>query len=91
MAENIVVKAKTVQATFGRTPDAPDTDKLSLIVTDEADAHRLIVMIPIETAKNLRWFLNDNARRLRPTKDWANCSYEGHSDDCDCRGMGGDR
>lgn len=27
----------------------------------------------------------------RPNKDWANCPYNGHVDDCDCKGMGGDR
>lgn len=27
----------------------------------------------------------------RPAKDWNLCPYEKHADDCECRGMGGDR
>lgn len=30
-------------------------------------------------------------RWRRPNKDWLNCSYMTHADDCDCRGAGGDR
>ena len=47
--------------------------------------------LAIEETRELRRFLNDNYRKLRPNKDWENCPYEGHHDDCDCRGTGGDR
>lgn len=36
-------------------------------------------------------FLNTSKEELRPSKDWDNCPYEGHADDCNCNGMGGDR
>lgn len=46
-----------------------------------------------EEAEKLRFMINSQhvARWLRSNKDWANCSYEAHADDCDCRGVGGDR
>ena len=48
-------------------------------------------VLTLNEAKELRRWLNDHYRELRPSKDWANCPYEGHCDDCDCRGEGGDR
>ncbi len=39
--------------------------------------------------KALEWH-KDQLRRARD-KDWNLCPYDSHADDCDCRGMGGDR
>ena len=44
-----------------------------------------------EEAQELRRFLNNHHVYLYPAKDWKNCPYESHSDDCNCNGMGGDR
>ena len=49
------------------------------------------MLLSLKEARELRRFLNDNHRNLRPSKDWDNCPYEGHADDCTCNGMGGDR
>jgi hypothetical protein len=49
------------------------------------------VFLTLKEALLIRYFLNDNKEKLQPSKDWDNCPYEGHADDCDCRGMGGDR
>jgi hypothetical protein len=45
----------------------------------------------IQHAVELKKFLDDNPRWLRPDKDWDNCPYAHHADDCNCRGMGGGR
>lgn len=49
------------------------------------------VKLTIKEAVQLRNFLNQNHKLLRPNKDWSKCSYEDHADDCNCRGAGGGR
>jgi hypothetical protein len=51
----------------------------------------LEVYLPIPDARALWHYLNQHKQDLRPEKDWDRCPYEGHANDCDCRGMGGDR
>lgn len=49
------------------------------------------VFLTLEESRLVRRFLNEHHRDLRPSKDWENCPYEGHADDCNCNGMGVDR
>lgn len=50
-----------------------------------------VFSISLEDARHLRRNLDLNHRAMRPAKDWDNCPYEGHANDCTCNGMGGDR
>lgn len=49
------------------------------------------VVIDNSTSRKLRQMLNDRYRELRREKNWNDCPYEGHTDDCTCRGEGGFR
>ncbi len=49
------------------------------------------MILDLSDALELREFLNEHHRELRPLKNWTRCSYEHHADDCDCKGIGGDR
>jgi len=54
-------------------------------------AGKSVFSMTVEEARELRHQLNLNKQRLRPNKNWGDCPYEGHADDCTCRGEGGDR
>jgi len=56
-----------------------------------ADNFEDLCELDFAEALQLRAFLNGHIQQLRPAKDWNNCPYERHSDDCDCQGAGGDR
>lgn len=64
--------------------DGPDPEPIALQVGAET------MPIDRDAARELAYALNCALRRIRK-KDWSECPYESHADDCDCRGMGGDR
>ena len=68
---------------FTKTPDGV---RCFQIETDEG-----LINLPLLEAAKLRAYLNAYHHYLSPEKDWTTCPYETHADDCNCRGMGGDR
>lgn len=49
------------------------------------------MLLNLKEAAQLRQSLNENHKSLRSNKNWENCQYEHHADDCNRRGMCGDR
>lgn len=71
--------------TNGRITVQIETDRVGI------DVAGFMVVLTLDEAQWVRKYLNAERERLRPSKNWRECPYENHSDDCNCDGSAGDR